>query len=127
MNEKIKILAEEAVNAVQSRPNGICDMNKYNQKFAELIISKCIEIDVDNPDAAPGIEIAKYFEVNMAEDEKIIYDAWRNAESYQVPMTDQGLKLADARYYGFKRGWYYSRFYAKHGHTDMKEYNERTN
>jgi hypothetical protein len=41
MNERIKELAEEAVNAVQSRPNGICDMSKYNQKFAELIIQEC--------------------------------------------------------------------------------------
>ena len=44
MNERIKALAEEAVNAVQSRPNGICDMNKYNQKFAELIIKECADI-----------------------------------------------------------------------------------
>jgi hypothetical protein len=29
--------------------------------FAKLIIRKCIEIDVENPDAAPGVEIAKYF------------------------------------------------------------------
>jgi hypothetical protein len=41
MNPRIKELAEEAVNAVQSRPNGICDMSKYNQKFAELIIQEC--------------------------------------------------------------------------------------
>jgi hypothetical protein len=31
------------------------------EQFAKLIIRKCIEIDVDNPDAAPGVEIAKYF------------------------------------------------------------------
>ena len=31
------------------------------EMFAERIIRKCIEIDVDNPDAAPGVEIAKYF------------------------------------------------------------------
>jgi hypothetical protein len=34
------------------------------EMFAELIIRKCIEIDVDNPDAAPGVEIAKYFGLN---------------------------------------------------------------
>ena len=123
MNEKIKILAEEAVNAVQSRPNGICDMSKYNQKFAELIINRCIQIDKDNPDSAPGVEIAKYFDMN---EDKLVYHAWRNAESYQVPMTEQGQKLADARYYAFKKGWAYAEFYAKHGHIDMKEYNERT-
>jgi len=31
------------------------------ERFAERIIRKCIEIDVQNPDAAPGVEIAKYF------------------------------------------------------------------
>jgi hypothetical protein len=31
------------------------------EMFAELIVRKCIEIDVENPDAAPGVEIAKYF------------------------------------------------------------------
>jgi hypothetical protein len=31
------------------------------EQFAKLIIRKCIEIDVQNPDAAPGVEIAKYF------------------------------------------------------------------
>lgn len=34
--------------------------HKFN-KFAELIINKCIEIDIDNPDARPGVEIARYF------------------------------------------------------------------
>jgi len=44
MNNRIRELAEEAVNSVQSRPNGICDMNKYNQKFAELIIKECASL-----------------------------------------------------------------------------------
>jgi hypothetical protein len=33
------------------------------EKFAELIIKECIRIDVENRDAAPGVEIAKYFGV----------------------------------------------------------------
>lgn len=44
MNERIKLLAEQALDAVQSRPNGTCDMNKYNQKFAELIVKDCLSI-----------------------------------------------------------------------------------
>jgi hypothetical protein len=40
-------------------------------------------------------------------------------------MTEEGVRLADARYYGFCKGWAYAQFYAKHGHTDMKEHNER--
>jgi hypothetical protein len=62
----------------------------------------------------------------MDEQEKMeVFHAWRNAESYQLPMTEEGMKLADARYYGFCKGWAYAQFYAKHGHTDMKEHNER--
>jgi hypothetical protein len=57
-------------------------------------------------------------------DEKVIHSAFRDAESYQIPMTEQGLKLADARYYGFCKGWAYAQFYAIHGHTDMKDFNE---
>jgi hypothetical protein len=74
MNERIKALAEEAVNAVQSRPNGICDMNKYNQKFAELIVKECLA-QVDKVDAMlddnkektgvawVGLAIARHFGV----------------------------------------------------------------
>jgi hypothetical protein len=36
------------------------------EKYAEMIIRKCIEIDVENPDAAPGVEIAKYFGIKNA-------------------------------------------------------------
>jgi len=71
-------------------------------------------------EAANEIEKTK-----IVDDERVIYDAWRNAESYQVPMTEQGVKLADARYYGFCKGWAYAKFYAEHGHTDMKDYFER--
>jgi hypothetical protein len=35
------------------------------EKFAELIVRECIRIDVENPDAAPGVEIAKHFEVEL--------------------------------------------------------------
>ena len=42
MNELIQELARKTVEAVQHKPNGICDMNKYNQKFAELIVQECI-------------------------------------------------------------------------------------
>ena len=62
--------------------------------------------------------------VKPVDDEKVIHNAFRDAESYQIPMTEQGLKLADARYYGFRKGWAYAQFYAKYGHTDMKDSNE---
>jgi hypothetical protein len=41
VNELIQELARKTVEAVQHKPNGICDMNKYNQKFAELIVREC--------------------------------------------------------------------------------------
>ena len=43
MNKLIEELARKTVEAVQHKPNGICDMNKYNQKFAELIVAECLE------------------------------------------------------------------------------------
>lgn len=33
------------------------------EMFAELIVRECVRIDIENPDAAPGVEIAKYFGV----------------------------------------------------------------
>jgi hypothetical protein len=42
VNELIQELARKTVETVQHKPNGICDMNKYNQKFAELIVQECI-------------------------------------------------------------------------------------
>ena len=62
--------------------------------------------------------------VKIVDDEKVIYNAFRDAESYQIPMTEQGLKLADARYYGFCKGWAYAQFYATYGHTDKKDFND---
>jgi len=40
--------------------------NGTGRRFVEMIVRKCIEIDVDNPDAAPGVEIAKYFGIEDA-------------------------------------------------------------
>jgi hypothetical protein len=34
-------------------------------KFAELIVRECIRIDVENPDAKPGVEIAHHFGVEL--------------------------------------------------------------
>lgn len=56
--------------------------------------------------------------------EQIIYNAWRDAESYQVPMTEEGEKLASMRYHAFRKGWQYAEFYAKTGDVYMKDYLE---
>ena len=42
--ELIERLAERAVEKVQTRPNGICDMGKYNLEFARLIVDECINL-----------------------------------------------------------------------------------
>jgi len=34
------------------------------EMFAELIVRECVRIDIENPDAAPGVEIAKYFGIH---------------------------------------------------------------
>ena len=45
MNKQlIERLAERAVEKVQTRPNGICDMGKYNLEFARLIVDECINL-----------------------------------------------------------------------------------
>jgi hypothetical protein len=48
MKKRIQELARKTVEAVQHKPNGICDMNKYNQKFAELIVQECAEVAINN-------------------------------------------------------------------------------
>jgi hypothetical protein len=58
MNPRLREIAFECWN---ERIN----CRQFDQEmFAERIIRKCIEIDVENPDAAPGVEIAKYFGLN---------------------------------------------------------------
>ena len=56
-----------------AKDQGIPWDDKYNwyvsnadlKRFAELIIKKCIEIDIENPDARPGLEIANYFGMDL--------------------------------------------------------------
>jgi len=55
MNERINQLAEQAVSAVQNRPNGTCDMAKYNQKFAELIVRECADICMEMAAKCAGL------------------------------------------------------------------------
>ena len=55
---------------------------------------------------------------------QLIELAFRDSESYQVPMTEEGLKLAEIRYQAFIRGWRYHEFYVNTGDVCMKDYNE---
>jgi len=57
----------------------------------------------------------------MNEHERLIEMAFRDSESYQVPMTEEGLKLQEMRYFAFKRGWQYAEFYTKTGDVFMKD------
>lgn len=38
-------------------------------------------------------------------DKSKAYLAWRESESYQVPMTEEGVELADKRFKAFTKGW----------------------
>ena len=58
------------------------------------------------------------------EDNSVIYTAWRDSEAYQVPMTEEGQRLADIRYAAFRKGWAYHKFYLEHGEVYMKDYLE---
>jgi hypothetical protein len=60
MNERIKELAAQATR--QYSPTYYTQ--EWIQGFAQLIVRECIRIDLENPDAAPGVEIAKHFGIN---------------------------------------------------------------
>ena len=45
------------------------------------------------------------FEKDPDFDDSSCYSAWRKWESYQIPMTEDGIKKAEARWYAFKAGW----------------------
>jgi len=73
MNKNVKALANDADFVFwNNEPWGpgagnidwSCDYKKEFTKFTELLIRKCIQIDVENPDAVPGVEIAKYFGID---------------------------------------------------------------
>ena len=55
-------------------------------------------------------------------EEDLIYQAWRDSEAYQVPMTAEGEKLAQQRFHGFKKGWAYAKFHTKTNDVYMKDY-----
>ena len=55
------LIEQIAKTATECYSNG----QEQTLMFAELIIKKCIEIDIENPDARPGLEIANYFGVEL--------------------------------------------------------------
>jgi len=65
MNKRLKQLAIES-KLIAPEYNGFdhTRLSISQQRFAELIVQECIRIDVENPDAAPGVEIAKHFGVD---------------------------------------------------------------
>ena len=64
MNERIRELREQAMEWVPNMADPDTKIRLLNaEKFAELIIRECIRIDIENRDAAPGVEIAKHFGV----------------------------------------------------------------
>lgn len=71
MNEQINKLVDETASIMPGVYSIVYENGKrgveFNEealyKFAELIVKQCIWIDKENPDAAPGVEIARYFGV----------------------------------------------------------------
>lgn len=61
MNERFKQLANRCGLYIAYENRAVTD--KELESFAEMIVRECIRIDIDNPDAAPGVEIAKHFGV----------------------------------------------------------------
>jgi hypothetical protein len=60
----------------------------------------------------------------MQTEEDLIYQAWRDSEAYQIPMTAEGERLAGIRWYAFKKGWAYAKFHTKTNDVYMKDYYE---
>jgi hypothetical protein len=58
------------------------------------------------------------------DENQLIYSAWRDSEAYQVPMTEEGMRLAGIRFESFRKGWEYYKFYLEHGDVYMKDYLE---
>jgi len=68
MNTQLVVqMAIEAGYTKDMFGDGHWDMQEC-KKFAELIIKKCIEIDIENPDARPGLEIANYFGIDFVDE-----------------------------------------------------------
>ena len=63
MNERIRLLAEQATTYVDPSANdGVCwDFDK--EKFAELIVFECIKLAVFKGDASTGKAIKEHFGV----------------------------------------------------------------
>jgi hypothetical protein len=60
----------------------------------------------------------------IGDEDQLIFSAWRDSEAYQVPMTEEGVKLAGRRFETFRKGWEYHKFYLEHGDVYMKDYLE---
>jgi len=63
-------------------------------------------------------------ENKLGDEDQLIYNGWRDSEAYQVPMTEEGMRLAGIRFETFRKGWEYHRFYLEHGDVFMKDYLE---
>lgn len=55
---------------------------------------------------------------------RVIYSAWRDSEHYQIPMTEEGDRLARSRYRTFAQAWEYCEFWHQHNSTYLKDYKE---
>ena len=72
MNDRLKEIAKLALSKSYEACEGAGHVVGKNDNLfvglvmghlAEMIINECIRIDIENPDAAPGVEIAEYFRV----------------------------------------------------------------
>jgi len=63
-------------------------------------------------------------ENKLGDEDELIYNAWRDSEAYQVPMTEEGMRLAGMRFESFRKGWEYHKFYLEQGDVYMKDYLE---
>lgn len=91
-----------------------------------LAIGNYVKVDsqskpIEQLNSVSGVTSNSYA---IGDNEDVIYNAWRDAEAYSVPVTEYGMKLAGERFRCFKQGWLYAKFYAEKGHIYKKKFEE---
>jgi hypothetical protein len=66
MNERIKLLAEQAKNSIPKDSLGVTDwIEAYNQKFAELLVQECVDYCGENLSKTVGGALKIHFGVEQ--------------------------------------------------------------
>ena len=110
MNKQlIEEYADKTVQLVQNRPNGLCDMGKYNLVFARLIVDKCISLISHKDEWSDAIALIKnHFGLSMTRERNFLITTLKERSDALV-ISLVGKDLAPE--------WWQSKNYAFDGKT----------